>query len=96
MGHGLVIDTLLLHGADVNLRVSDGSGRDGTPLMCAALYGHPAVVLRLLRADGRYSCGAELAVTAFFAVIGGFCTTDFLQLVARCHIVKFFLGPIPG
>ena len=43
MGHGLVIDTLLLHGADVNLRVSDGSGRDGTPLMCAALYGHPAV-----------------------------------------------------
>ena len=24
-------------------------------------------------------------MTAFFAVFGGFCTTDFLQLVVNCH-----------
>ena len=55
-GHERVVDVLLQHGAEVNLRNKDGVtplmyfGRGWTALMSAACSGCPAVVLRLLRA----------------------------------------------
>ena len=56
-----------------------------TTLIAPASAAVQAATTRSSTLLSRYVSSAELAVTSFFAVFGGFCTTDFLQLVVNCH-----------